>query len=330
MADYRAMSTGVYSDLARWEVWNGSAWVAATQLPTVADDVYANSYTVTIDVDSFASSYRCTSLGIGVSQNGQFNLNGGVTMIGDVFGDKGANNTATVNFYDTETSPSFIVGNVTGGNGNGRRGVFNINLTQVLTIIGDVYGGTTTNNVIGSGGDGIFTNVLSQTHIIGNAYIGSTAAACVAHNVPIGTIVIFGRAVGSGALYSGQRIIANIIEGSAINSEAVNGFIIPADGIAYFNNCKAQGGGITFELPDNQNNTITLNDVNAQDQASQSDVRLGTSYANGALTGTCAVPPAGSVGLGVPVDNTTGTGSVSSSEIRDLILPSILSAITAP
>jgi hypothetical protein len=37
------------------------------------------------------------------------------------------------------------------------------------------------------------------------------------------------------------------------------------------------------------------------------DVRDGVSYASGALTGSCAVPAAGSVALGVPVDATTGT-----------------------
>jgi hypothetical protein len=38
-----------------------------------------------------------------------------------------------------------------------------------------------------------------------------------------------------------------------------------------------------------------------------SNVRSGVSYASGALTGSCAVPAAGSVALGVPVDNTAGT-----------------------
>ena len=41
-----------------------------------------------------------------------------------------------------------------------------------------------------------------------------------------------------------------------------------------------------------------------------SNVRSGVSYASGALTGSCAVPAAGSVALGVPVDNTTGTAAL--------------------
>jgi hypothetical protein len=46
---------------------------------------------------------------------------------------------------------------------------------------------------------------------------------------------------------------------------------------------------------------------NSLGQASPSDVRSGTVYANGNLTGTCAVPAAGSVALGVPVDAGFGT-----------------------
>jgi hypothetical protein len=39
-----------------------------------------------------------------------------------------------------------------------------------------------------------------------------------------------------------------------------------------------------------------------------SDVRSGINYAGGTLTGTLAVPPTPSVAVGVPVDNTVGTG----------------------
>lgn len=38
------------------------------------------------------------------------------------------------------------------------------------------------------------------------------------------------------------------------------------------------------------------------------DVRTGVSYASGALTGTLKVPPTSSVAVGVPVDNTVGSG----------------------
>jgi hypothetical protein len=47
-----------------------------------------------------------------------------------------------------------------------------------------------------------------------------------------------------------------------------------------------------------------------------SNVRDGVSYASGALTGTCKVPAAGSVALGVPVDATTGTAVLTPAAIR--------------
>jgi hypothetical protein len=55
---------------------------------------------------------------------------------------------------------------------------------------------------------------------------------------------------------------------------------------------------------------------NALGQALPTDVRNGVSYASGSLTGTCAVPAAGSVALGVPVDATTGTAVLTAAAIR--------------
>jgi len=49
------------------------------------------------------------------------------------------------------------------------------------------------------------------------------------------------------------------------------------------------------------------------------DVRNGTTYASGALTGTLKVPPASSVAVGVPVDNTTGTAIISVTDMGALL-----------
>ena len=55
-------------------------------------------------------------------------------------------------------------------------------------------------------------------------------------------------------------------------------------------------------------------------QPSISNVRSGTIYGpNSELTGTCAVPAAGSVALGVPVDATTGTAVLTESAIRTAV-----------
>jgi hypothetical protein len=49
---------------------------------------------------------------------------------------------------------------------------------------------------------------------------------------------------------------------------------------------------------------------------SASNVRSGVVYANGNQTGTCAVPAAGSVALGVAVDNTTGTAVLTQADVE--------------
>lgn len=50
----------------------------------------------------------------------------------------------------------------------------------------------------------------------------------------------------------------------------------------------------------------------------QADVRYGTAYGAGAFTGTCYVPAAASVLVGVPVDNTVGTAQVNSASTADI------------
>ena len=49
------------------------------------------------------------------------------------------------------------------------------------------------------------------------------------------------------------------------------------------------------------------------------DVRFGTSYASGALTGSAYIPSAGSVAFGVPTDNTTGTATLTAENVRAAI-----------
>jgi hypothetical protein len=49
-----------------------------------------------------------------------------------------------------------------------------------------------------------------------------------------------------------------------------------------------------------------------------SSVRQGTTYNLGLSTGTCIIPPASSVGFGVPVDNTTGTATLVSTKVWNI------------
>lgn len=70
MADVRATKNGNWSDVT---VWNTGA------LPTAADDVYSNTFTVNVDVSFTVLTLRSTS-GTGITAGGSFNFNtAGVT-----------------------------------------------------------------------------------------------------------------------------------------------------------------------------------------------------------------------------------------------------------
>jgi len=72
-----------------------------------------------------------------------------------------------------------------------------------------------------------------------------------------------------------------------------------------------------------KNGSTTYSDFftadNSLGQAAITDVRFGTVYASGALTGVAYIPAAGSVALGVPVDNTTGTATLTAADVRAAI-----------
>jgi hypothetical protein len=54
------------------------------------------------------------------------------------------------------------------------------------------------------------------------------------------------------------------------------------------------------------------------------NVRTGVTYGpTNNLTGTCAVPPSGSVALGVPVDNTVGTAYVDATSLANYLTGSL-------
>ena len=61
MANYRAISSGVWSDLARWQDDSLGYFANSTVLPTTDDNVYSNNFTVTIDGTRNAFTIRNTA-----------------------------------------------------------------------------------------------------------------------------------------------------------------------------------------------------------------------------------------------------------------------------
>jgi hypothetical protein len=131
------------------------------------------------------------------------------------------------------------------------------------------------------------------TRAKGNAYgPGNTsglAATVGASNVGLGIIEIQELEFGTNGM--------NPASGTGIRLKKLS------SNVAVFNYCDTAGAK-------------TLVDATTGQMPAATDVRDGVSYASGALTGTCAVPAAASVGFGVPVDATTGTAVLTPAAIR--------------
>ena len=155
--------------------------------------------------------------------------------------------------------------------------------TGVTTIIGSAIGSSLNNTA--SGAFNASTGQMNITRAVGNAFgPGNTsglAAAVGASNAGLGVIEIeqleygtFGMSPTSGTGIRLKKLSSNV---------------------AIFNFCDTAGAKTLIDATQNAA------------MPAATDVRNGVSYAGGAATGTCAVPAAGSVSLGVPVDAGFGT-----------------------
>lgn len=330
MAWYRAVSAGVASDLARWEVStdNGVSWSAALTLPTVADTVYANGYTIDIDTDFDASKYS-TETATGVTAGGGFTARGGLVITGD----SAAGTTTCMTFDPAATLPTTIIGNGYGSAVNDSDGIFT-DAAPLLTVVGSVYNGSRNITSIASGAHGIYAGVSGSFRVTGDALLafGSASFSCGAAAVTPRSGLIEGRAIGSlvtANRYASANCLVNEIEGANLNAVVYGKFVMPSNNQPNWTNCKAKAGAnVQIEIYDELNQPVLCNPLYAQDQADPADVRSGTSYANGALTGTAAIPPAESVALNVPVDDTVGSLATAAVVAADLLNEMNTSSLT--
>jgi hypothetical protein len=226
------------------------------------------------------------------------NLVGGVGTAGlDSLG-----GTAVVNKSSGAGIINIVSGNVTGGPGQSY-GIANIAGGAVNVLNGNVTAGTGVYGILQSG--------AGSVSVTGNISASSTAIGLLASAGTVTANGTFTALNGFNAIsYSGQLVRAS---GSFIHS--VNGTVpILAARINLLTTPTL--AKTRYAL----NGTSTYVDMftadNSLEQAVPSDVRSGKVYASGNLTGTCAVPAAGSVALGVPIDDTTGTAVLTPAAIR--------------
>ena len=194
MATYKAISNGNADTLAIWEIWDGSAWVAASVLPGASDDVYTNNNIVTITTSQSYNSLNRSSLSSpAITQGGQFQIDGAneITLTGQVNGSnvtQTQNNplSACVNRLPTHTNTLHRVGDDVGGSGGHCYGFWN-GSTYDIDLVGNQQGGSG-----GGASYGFYNNAAATfTSIVGNQQGGSGGYSNGFYNNVAGSIITF-------------------------------------------------------------------------------------------------------------------------------------------
>jgi hypothetical protein len=257
--------------------------------------------------------------GVGVTVNINANIRQG--LVGGTFA-VSVDSISTVN----------IVGDIShiGTTGNGITAVLNIQASATVNVVGNLFASTGT---IG-GSHAVSTNAGCVLNVTGNLFGGISTNSAINNTVGVSTINIIGNlnpsiapalnsTVGSsinviGTIFGGTNVglssssLSSVVTISTPCFNSVTGIMaVFATNIKILDSSVAQW---TFKNESNTNKTLYSPGV-ALGNPTPSDVRDGTSYASGALTGTLKVPTASSVAVGVPVDNTVGTAMI---DIQDM------------
>ena len=318
MAVVYAVKTGNWSDTT---VWNTGA------LPTSADDVYSNTFTVTINQNINVISLR-NGATTGVTAGGGFLGVAGFTYVCDTIVNGAAQ--FTLRYIAISGTCVVTANTIIGGN------------TFALELINSVALSITINaNILGS----------PSANATGLTFNGGTIISCVIN----GNLTAQVGPVSNGGTANSQVTINGVVTSSATNNAitnfqnfATNIFTItkaatPDNGLAAINNgsklaivtVKEIEQGVFGQVPisgyirlstasgafykgiTTGSSTRTLSDPAdiAGQVPVQSDVRFGVTYQGGSKTGSAYIPAAASVAFGVPVDNTTGTAALTPSAV---------------
>jgi hypothetical protein len=279
----------------------------------------ANNGTGTVNITGNVTGRGFNGRGAINSVGGRINIYGNVT---------GGNNAAnSFGVRNESTGTIYIQGNVTGGSNSAAFGASNAS-TGNITIIGLCNGS--------GSAVGCRNEVGGTITITGAATGGTTSTAYGLQNAGVGIVTINGSAIGGTAANGARnestgiirltRAVGNAFGFGSTGLTAASGVVnvglgeveleqieygtrgqSPTSGIIKFKSLATNAAVFNFT---NTGSPKTLVDATQGDMPAVSNVRSGTTYALGTLNGTLAVPPAASVGFGVPVDHTTGTAAL--------------------
>ena len=309
----------------------------------VAGGSFALNAGRTLNAEIVAGTTTCVSMSVA----GTSSINGAVTggSVGSAYGVNNNNGSATINVTGNVNG-----GTATSGYGvyNGAGGTVNIvGNCAAFTAVGAYNAGAGTMNITGNCVGGGTTNVHGANNnssgtinITGDCTGGSAASSHGANNNSSGVVNIYGTAIGSPTSAASYGFVnagtgncsVQIAKGSDFPNSgstqptpgsvqsAASGAYITLDAMIFGSGGAAPVSGRHFirnagtnyctMRESNAGATLNLGELSA-DYPSVADVRSGVNFDFGNKTGTCAVPPAGSVALGVPVDATTGTAALS-------------------
>lgn len=333
----------------------GATWVGGI-VPGSADEARAS----TTHVITITANVTCTELSN--AGTGTYVLNNGVTLTANVTNKSTTTSINCLTFSAASPATASIVGTCTGGSVASANAVVNTG-TGALSVTGAAVGGsfssatglsqassgsvtltgnstgstgggagnastgtgtfTINGNVLAAANNGAFNNGAGSLTITGNI---TAAAAAGVSNISTGTLTI------SGGTLTASTVANAVISTNASSIVRASGsFIHASNGFVPINTPKF----ILLSTPTLAKTRYALNGSttyvdmftadNSLEQAAITDVRFGTVYASGALTGVAYIPAAASVAFGVPVDNTTGTAALTPASVWD----HLLSAITA-
>ena len=328
MPNVRAFRSGNWSDTNPATSPWGTGGVLYS--PASNDDVYANSFTVTVDNSPTVNLVTTASTSsvawkdggsAAATAGGGFTLKPNQTLTATVT--PGAT-TSCLTFADAGST--YVVGTINASATNlAVHGIVNNSLTGTVFVTGNVaatVGGTNaigilnsaggvinvTGNVLGSSGTAI-RNAGSGTIIVTGPVEAGLGASGFGHginNVAAGTIQVVGNVTASSNLPAiSSTNASSVVRVSGSFIHAVNGQVPIASNRVLLNTTPTlaftryavNGTGTYFDMFTADNTGLG---------PATGNVRAGVSYGGG-LVGSCAVPAAGSVALGVPVDAGYGT-----------------------
>ena len=329
MAVVYAVKTGNWSDTT---VWNTGA------LPTSADDVYPNTFTVTINQNINVISLR-NGATTGVTAGGQFSGQSGFTYVCDTIANGVGGSPCLLVGFGTGTLV-VTANTITGGLQRAISVTLSVSLD--LTINGNVFGSATntgqTEGINFGSGNGCTATINGNcTSQVGTAIVTTITGV----NLTINGVVT------SSSTQNGINNATN----SATHSVTITKATTPDNGLTAVSNTGklstytvkeieqgafgqvpisgyvrlSTASGAFYKGITTGSSTRTLSDPAdiAGQVPAQTDVRFGVTYQGGSKTGSAYIPAAASVAFGVPVDNTTGTAALTPSAVWDTATSSL-------